>query len=102
MVEVADVLVVMKGQLSRRMQTEWLRPRSLELPELELDTPQTSQSINRRSNDGLFTTQSEDFSTRCRLLVVNRTQQTSGREHFGCDKQRCCVHNRSALRRFLR
>ena len=37
-----------------------------ELLEPELDTPQTTQitqSTNKKSNDGLVTNQSEDFST---------------------------------------
>ena len=53
----------------------------LQLPERELDTPQTTQimqSTDRKSNDGLFVTQGEDFSTCCRLLMENRLQQTSG------------------------
>ena len=31
--------------------------------ELELDTPQTTQTTDKKINDGLVTTQSEDFST---------------------------------------
>ena len=46
-------------------------------PEPELNTHQTTQFTDKKSNDGLVTNQSEDFSTSCRLMVVNRTQQTS-------------------------
>ena len=53
-----------------------------ELREPKLDTPQTRQSTDKKSNDGLVTNQSEASNKRCRLVAVNRTQQTSGSKNI--------------------
>ena len=66
------------------------------LPEPELSTPPTTQSTNRKRNDGLVAYQSEALSGRCRLVLWwTERSRPVGQEHLECDRQQCCVHNRT-------
>ena len=63
-------------------------------------SPRATQSTDKKRNDRLVTDQSEALSRRYKLCVVavSGVQLTRVQEHLGCDRQRCCVHNRSALK----